>query len=116
VLLDRLPAAGDDIASGLAWQFCVDRVELCIVHEGADADACHRLVPSFIRARPSQAWPWRREVQERMGHSDVVITINTYLHLFPREHDKKELSRAGQEVIRSRRVGAVSCGAAGKIP
>jgi integrase len=33
-------------------------------------------------------------VQERMGHSDITMTMNTYGHLFPRGDDKAELAAA----------------------
>ena len=33
-------------------------------------------------------------VQERMGHSSIVLTMNTYSHLFPRGDDSAELAAA----------------------
>ena len=33
-------------------------------------------------------------VQHRLGHSSIVITLDTYGHLFPRSDDAKELAAA----------------------
>jgi integrase len=33
-------------------------------------------------------------VQERMGHSSIIMTMNTYSHLFPRGDDAEELDAA----------------------
>jgi integrase len=33
-------------------------------------------------------------VQERLGHSTITMTMDTYGHLFPRGDDSEELARA----------------------
>ena len=33
-------------------------------------------------------------VQHRLGHSSIVVTMDTYGHLFPRSDDAKELAAA----------------------
>jgi integrase len=33
-------------------------------------------------------------VQERLGHSSIVMTMDTYGHLFPRGDDGRELAAA----------------------
>lgn len=38
-------------------------------------------------------------VQERMGHSSIVMTMDTYGHLFPRADDGGELADAAAELI-----------------
>ena len=38
-------------------------------------------------------------VQERMGHSSIVITMDTYGHLFPRGDDLEELSAAEADIM-----------------
>lgn len=35
-----------------------------------------------------------KSVQERLGHSSIVITMDTYGHLFPSGDDGKELAAA----------------------
>jgi len=35
-----------------------------------------------------------KSVQERMGHSSIVMTMDTYGHLFPRSDDFEELDAA----------------------
>jgi integrase len=32
--------------------------------------------------------------QERLGHSSITVTMDTYGHLFPRGDDKAELAQA----------------------
>src|SRR5262249_49325893 len=39
-------------------------------------------------------------VQERLGHSTIVMTSDTYGHLFPRGDDAKELAAAEQGLLR----------------
>jgi integrase len=39
-------------------------------------------------------------VQERLGHSTIVMTSDTYGHLFPRGDDAKELAAAEQALLR----------------
>jgi len=38
-------------------------------------------------------------VQERMGHSSIVMTMDTYGHLFPRNDDGKELADAASALL-----------------
>lgn len=38
-------------------------------------------------------------VQERLGHSSIVMTMDTYGHLFPRNDDSNELAEAEQRLI-----------------
>ena len=38
-------------------------------------------------------------VQERMGHSSIVITMDTYGHLFPRGDDMEELSAVEEGIM-----------------
>ena len=38
-------------------------------------------------------------VQERMGHSSIVMTMNVYSHLFPRGDDAEELDRAERALL-----------------
>jgi len=40
-------------------------------------------------------------VQHRMGHSSVMVTADTYGHLFPRGDDAKELSDAAAALLKS---------------
>jgi integrase len=40
-----------------------------------------------------------KEVQERMGHSSITITMDRYSHLFPRHDDRKELDDAELRLI-----------------
>jgi integrase len=39
-------------------------------------------------------------VQQRLGHSSIVMTADTYGHLFPRGDDTKELAAAEQALLR----------------
>ena len=38
-------------------------------------------------------------VQERLGHSSIVITMNTYSHLFLRLDDSSEMSAAAAALL-----------------
>src|SRR5262249_29685715 len=38
-------------------------------------------------------------VQERLGHSTITLTMDTYGHLFPRGDDAEELARAEQSLF-----------------
>jgi integrase len=38
-------------------------------------------------------------VQERMGHSSIVMTMDTYGHLFPRGDDSAEMAAAERSLI-----------------
>ena len=38
-------------------------------------------------------------VQERMGHSSIVMTLDTYGHLFPRGDDSSELAKAAKALL-----------------
>lgn len=38
-------------------------------------------------------------VQERMGHSTIAMTMDTYGHLFPRDDDGKELAAAAESIF-----------------
>ena len=38
-------------------------------------------------------------VQERMGHSSITITMDTYGHLFPRGDDTAEMTAAEEGVV-----------------
>ena len=40
-----------------------------------------------------------KEVQERLGHSSIVITMNTYSHLFERLDDGSEMSAAAAALL-----------------
>ncbi|WEK03267.1 MAG: tyrosine-type recombinase/integrase [Candidatus Devosia phytovorans] len=40
-----------------------------------------------------------KEVQERLGHSSIVITMNTYSHLFERLDDGNEMSEAAEALL-----------------
>ena len=45
--------------------------------------------------RSTEAWSFRqRVVQERLGHSSIVMTMDTYGHLFPSADDGQELAQA----------------------
>jgi integrase len=37
-----------------------------------------------------------KSVQARMGHSSIVMTMDTYGHLFPGSDDRSELAEAGK--------------------
>ncbi|PYE89659.1 tyrosine-type recombinase/integrase [Phyllobacterium leguminum] len=41
-------------------------------------------------------------VQERMGHSTIAMTMDTYGHLFPRDDDGKELAAAAADLFEKR--------------
>jgi integrase len=38
-------------------------------------------------------------VQERMGHSTIAMTADTYSHLFPRVDDGRELAEAEKSLL-----------------
>lgn len=38
-------------------------------------------------------------VQERLGHASIVVTMNTYAHLFPRSDDGTELAQAANNLL-----------------
>ncbi|MEK1855411.1 MAG: hypothetical protein AAAC48_26990, partial [Phyllobacterium sp.] len=38
-------------------------------------------------------------VQERLGHSSITLTMDTYGHLFPRNDDGEELAAAEQALL-----------------
>ena len=38
-------------------------------------------------------------VQERLGHSSIVMTMDVYGHLFPRGDDSKELHEAATALL-----------------
>jgi integrase len=38
-------------------------------------------------------------VQERLGHSSIVMTMDVYGHLFPRGHDKEKLAEAATALL-----------------
>ena len=38
-------------------------------------------------------------VQERLGHANIAMTLDTYGHLFPRGDDGKELAEAELRLI-----------------
>ena len=38
-------------------------------------------------------------VQERMGHSSITMTLDTYGHLFPRGDDSSELAEAERVLL-----------------
>ncbi|RUM11031.1 tyrosine-type recombinase/integrase [Rhizobium fabae] len=38
-------------------------------------------------------------VQERMGHSSITMTMDTYGHLFPRHDDGTELAEAARALL-----------------
>ena len=40
-----------------------------------------------------------KSVQERLGHSSIVITMDTYGHLFPRGDDGSELAAAENALL-----------------
>lgn len=40
-----------------------------------------------------------KEVQSLMGHSSIVITMDTYGHLFPRKSDRDELAQATRSLL-----------------
>jgi integrase len=40
-------------------------------------------------------------VQERLGHSNIAITLDTYGHLFPRGDDTVELAAAEQSLFQA---------------
>ncbi|TIP96343.1 MAG: hypothetical protein E5X54_08355 [Mesorhizobium sp.] len=44
--------------------------------------------------RPSDRSP-AKMVRERLGHSSITLTMDTYGHLFPRADDTAELASAG---------------------
>ena len=35
-----------------------------------------------------------KQVQERLGHSSITLTLNTYSHLFPRGDEAEEMAAA----------------------
>lgn len=41
-----------------------------------------------------------KTVQERLGHSSIVMTIDVYGHLFPRSDDGSELADAENALLR----------------
>jgi integrase len=41
-------------------------------------------------------------VQERLGHSSIVMTMDTYGHLFPRSDDRAELAAVERALLGSR--------------
>jgi integrase len=41
-------------------------------------------------------------LQERLGHANIAMTLDTYGHLFPRGDDGKELAEAELRLIASR--------------
>jgi len=45
-------------------------------------------------------------VQERLGHSSIVMTMDLYGHLFPRGDDKEELARAESALLSARNTTA----------
>ena len=47
-----------------------------------------------------------KSVQERLGHSSIVITMDTYGHLFPRGDDGKELAAAETALLAGRNTDA----------
>jgi integrase len=48
-----------------------------------------------------------KNVQERLGHSTIVLTADRYSHLFPRGDDGAELAAAERALLGSRRVTQV---------
>jgi len=38
-------------------------------------------------------------VQERLGHSSIVMTMDTYGHLFPRGDDSEEIADAERKLL-----------------
>ena len=38
-------------------------------------------------------------VQERMGHSSITMTMDTFGHLFPRDEDGSELAAAEAKLL-----------------
>jgi integrase len=38
-------------------------------------------------------------VQERLGHSSITLTMDTYGHLFPRNDDQQELAAAERSLF-----------------
>jgi integrase len=40
-----------------------------------------------------------KRVQERMGHSSIAVTMNTYGHLFPSTDDQKALAAAEKSLL-----------------
>jgi integrase len=40
-----------------------------------------------------------KTVQERMGHSSITMTLDTYGHLFPRGDDADELAAAEKSLL-----------------
>ena len=40
-----------------------------------------------------------RVVQERLGHASILMTMDTYGHLFPRNDDGSELAAAASALL-----------------
>ena len=40
-----------------------------------------------------------KTVQQRLGHSSIVMTSDTYGHLFPRTDDGREMADAGRRLM-----------------
>ena len=65
---------------------------------GAPKTAASRRVVPFgkVVGTTLKAWKLSPAVQERMGHSSITVTMDTYGHLFPRGDDSKVLDGTGR--------------------
>ena len=61
-----------------------------LVNPSAPFDTLRHFYCSWLinRGRPP------KEIQSQMGHSSLVMTLDRYGHLFPRQDDAAEMARA----------------------
>ena len=73
--------------------------------QGGQAEICAARLPAFLRlwcinpgSRGGRELP-AKVVQELLGHSSIVMTLDLYGHLFPRSDDRAELAAAASALL-----------------